>query len=278
MVVKELKKWLKGTYLGFYYYFVRNVRKESYANFGEDLVIKDIIDQIFHKKVCVDIGAGNGFEMSNTYLFFLNGYRGLALEVDSGDFRYLSSLYCRNCGNVSLAKLYITPENVVDVLKTYNIPKDFGILSLDIDGYDYFVLEKIFGKFRPTLVCAEINEKVPPPLKFAVKWERNYVWAEDHFYGQSLSKLYDLCEKFDYDLVKLNYNNAILISKEKNTKFKSLNPSEAYGRGYKFQKDRKEKFPWNEDMEKLLSMNSKDAIDFINKKFKKYRGKYILGV
>jgi len=96
-----------------------------------------------------------------------------------------------------------------------------------------------------------------------------------HFYGMSICKLEKLCKHFDYALVQLEYNNAFLISK--NLLYgKELTAKEAYERGYLRKKDRKEKFPWNRDMECILNMTPKQSVDFLKKYFKKYEGKYSL--
>jgi len=76
--------------------------------------------------------------------------------------------------------------------------------DIDIDGYDYFVLDELLSAFRPAIICAEINEVIPPPIKFTVKWHPSYVWGENHFFGQSICQLNLLCEKYDYALVELH--------------------------------------------------------------------------
>jgi hypothetical protein len=108
-----------------------------------------------------------------------------------------------------------------------------------------------------------------------VKYNEDHVWSEDHFYGQSVSMVGRLCKKFNYDIVESHYNNLFLIPREIN-KFKSLTPEEAYDMGYRNKIDRKMKFPWNDDMEELLNMGREDGIVFLENKFEKYSGKYIL--
>jgi hypothetical protein len=145
---------------------------------------------------------------------------------------------------------------------------------LDIDGYDYFVLERIMEAYRPSLICAEINEKIPPPIKFTVKWDPAYRWATDHFYGQSISQLAMLCTRHDYTLARLDFNNAFLMPREI-CPAPALSPEEAYQEGYVQRPDRKEKAPWNADMEELLTMPPEQAILFIRRYFAKYEGKYL---
>ncbi|EKE02034.1 MAG: hypothetical protein ACD_20C00434G0007 [uncultured bacterium] len=245
----------------------------KYSYLDEEYIIFEFLKSINLKhKTCVDIGAGDGLTMSNTYALFKKGWAGLAVEYNSDSFSKLAFAH-KAFPRVSLAKCKINPENISFILRGYEIPKEFGFLSLDIDGYDYFVLEEILNLYRPSLICTEINEKIPPPIKFTVKYDSNYTWAGDHFFGQSISQLQVLCSKFNYDIIKLEYNNAFLVPKELNP-FPSLTPEEAYKKGYLEKLDRKEKFPWNANMEEVLTMEPSESFDFINRFFAKYEGKY----
>ena len=102
------------------------------------------------------------------------------------------------------------PQNVVSILEAARCPRQFAFLSLDIDSYDHYLLDRILGAFRPGLICVEINETVPPPLKFTVSFHEDQQWAGDHFQGQSISKCHELCVRYGYAIVELHYNNLFL--------------------------------------------------------------------
>jgi FkbM family methyltransferase len=245
----------------------------KYSHLDEESIIESYLNKIHLKNhYCVDIAASDGVTMSNTYFLFKRGWSGLAVEYDSQKFARLASQYS-NFSNVGISKCMVTPENVFSLLKTHKVPNKFDFLNLDIDGYDYFVLEQILTSFRPSIICVEINEKLPPPLKFTVKWDSNYVWENDHFYGQSICQLNILCEKYEYAFVELHYNNAFLIPKEISPS-PSLTPEEAYKKGYLERPDRKEKFPWNTDIEEIHNLSPTDALIYVNKFFAKYQGKF----
>ena len=148
------------------------------------------------------------------------------------------------------------------------------MLNLDIDGYDFFVLDEILGAFRPGVVCTEINEKIPPPLRFTVRYVPDYSWGTNHFYGQSISQLALLCERHGYSIVELEYNNAFLVPSD--LAATSLTPEEAYRRGYLDRPDRHTRFPWNDDMEQLQSLSPVAAVAALETMFEPYRGRYEL--
>ena len=245
----------------------------QYSGFGEQAILKAYVEGLaLHGRYCVDIGAGDGIVKSNSYALYQAGWRGLSVEFNAAAFAGLAHAL-RELPNVDLARCKVTPLNVISLLEAYEVPKEFTILSLDIDGYDHYVLEKILASYRPRIVCTEINEKIPSPVKFTVKWDPDYILEPGHFYGQSIDQLYLLCLRFDYHLVALEYNNAFLIPAEINH-YPALTPAEAYKVGYLDRPDRLEKLPWNADVEKLQQLSQQEAVAFIKRYFKEHEGAF----
>jgi hypothetical protein len=222
---------------------------------------------------CVDIGASDGIISSNTLFLFKDKWPGVAVEYNAEKFARLAFTYKR-FEQVNLVKAKVIPDNVVHILKSCSAPDQFAFLNLDIDGYDYYVLDQLLSQYRPMLISAEINEKIPPPIKFTVKYDPGYQYEGDHFFGQSLSQLFELCKRYQYRIVEVYYNNALLIPSELSPRA-SLTPESAYVSGYKDRRERKTKFPWNADVEVLLQLSPPDGVQFIHKLFEKYKGKYI---
>src|SRR5437867_695528 len=157
-------------------------------------------------------------------------------------FAHLQRAY-KNLPNVRACHQMAGPDNIVPLLKSLDIEKDFSVLSLDIDGNDYWVLKAILSEFRSALVVTEINEKIPPPLRFLVKYSPN-AQLRHHFFGYSISVLQDLCEEFGYGVLELEYDNAFIAPRElKRAHF--LDAETAYARGYCDRPERKQRFAAN---------------------------------
>jgi len=245
----------------------------SYGN--EDAIIEELLGKVtWRNKFAVDIGAGDGEFMSNSYRLFKEGWTGIAFEWDGRQFAKLAFLYSP-LSNVSLVRGRVTPDNVLHLLAACDAPKEFGYLGLDIDSYDHFVLEKLLSAYRPSVICTEINEKIPPPVRFAANWDVNGSWGKDHFYGQSLSMLEALGKRERYDLVRLEYNNAFLVAQELNS-LPVLTAADAFRQGYVERSDRRERFPWNAEMEPVLSMPEADLKPYFEQKFKSRAGHFVL--
>lgn len=260
-------------------YVVKQLRHRLYkatntSYTGEQTVIEKLLRKIPKKNnICVDIAASDGMSQSNTLFLYEKGWTGLAVECQSDNFAILASHYRRFPG-VNLYRGKVFPHNAVSLLQACQIPTNFSFLNLDIDSYDYFVLDQILSVYRPQLICAEINENVPPPIRFSVKYASDQAWAGDHFFGQSLSQLEMLCKKYKYSLVELCYNNAFLVPSELRG-FAQMTSEEAYQKGYARKSDRQKKFPWDKDMEALQQMTGVQGVKFLKNKFAKYKGKFI---
>jgi hypothetical protein len=247
------------------------------SNFGEARIIAEWTARVPPRhRSYVDIAAGDGETMSNTLGLARAGWEGLAVEADAELFADLTSVY-RQFPRVRLARETVTPDNVVDLLRTHGVPGDFGVLSLDIDGYDHFVLARLLETFRPGLICAEINEAIPPPVRFAVTYRPDHAWARDHFYGQSLAMLDELRARHGYALVQVEYNNAFLVPAECSP-VASRPVAEVYREGYLARPDRLSRLPWNREMEFLQGLSPEEVVAALHARFARYAGRYVCEV
>ena len=199
----------------------------------------------------VDIGASDGWTSSATFPCKNDNFSGLSIELDNKKFKKMEFIY-RKFNNAYLSKSKVTPENVTEILKKFDVLYDFDILNLDIDSYDLFVIKKLLESHKPKIVSMEINEKIPPPLFFTVTYNDKHFWKGDHFFGCSLQAAYDEVSKFGYRLYTLIYNNAIFISDDIKINVPDRTLTQIYNDGYVNKPYRKEKFSYNYDVDVLL--------------------------
>ena len=247
------------------------------SNFNEDRVIGAWLGRVPPRhRYYVDIAAGDGATMSNTLALARAGWDGLAFEGDPALFTRLARAYAKY-PRVRLANTSVTPDNVVDLLRSHGVPRDFGVLSLDIDSYDHYVLARLLEAYRPGLICAEINEAIPPPVKFTVTYRPDHAWAKDHFFGQSLAMLDALRARHGYALVQVEYNNAFLVPEEASP-VSSRPVAEVYREGYLARPDRLLRLPWNREMEYLQGLPPEQVVAALHTRFARYAGRYVCEV
>jgi hypothetical protein len=250
-------------------------RSTPFSAHGEELVLlKYLADLPDIDRSYADIGAGDGMHMSNTARLALNGWRGVGFELNRNQATVMATAY-RRFDRVFVCQARVTPENACDFLTAYALPKHFGVLSLDIDSYDYFVLDAVLSHFRPTIVVTEINEKFPPPLRFTVCPGGQTQYGRAHFYGASISQMAALAERHRYTSVRLEYNNLFLIASE-HCRVPGLSARAAYDQGYRLRPDRQTLFPWNANMEPLLGMGREDALQFVRNRYAGREAEYRL--
>jgi hypothetical protein len=232
-----------------------------------------------HRGSIVDIAASDGVTLSCTVqLFRRPEWSGLAVEFDATKFASLAYVY-RDFPEVTLARCKVTPHNVEALLRANGIPNDFTLLNLDIDSYDLFVLIAMLdGGYRPRLISMEINEKIPPPLFFTVRFDPNHGWPGDHFYGCSIVAAAETLAERGYVLATLEYNNAIFIEQDcaRSADITGQTAEEAYDKGYRTRTERANLFPWNGDVDPALDMEPQQAEVFFAEKFKAYGGLFEL--
>jgi hypothetical protein len=254
-------------------------RQSGFSNFDEERMLADFIARLLTEadaRTAVDIGAGDGIRGSNTYALFRRGWRGVGFEGDARRARRLARAY-KNFDGVAARHALVTPSNVVELLRAHNVANDFGVLSLDIDSYDYWVLDAILASFRPRVVVTEINEKIPPPVRFVVKYDPDFQ-LQHHFFGYSIASLEELCARHGYALIALEYNNAFIAPRELTGGVRALDAATAYRHGYLERPDRRERFPRNQDMEALHSLTPAGAAEFLRRFFARHEGKFDLTV
>lgn len=253
-------------------------RQSGFSCFNEEQILHSYIAALLPAGCCrtaVDVGAGDGRTGSNTLALFKNGWQGLGIEFDSRKAYKLAKLY-QDLPEVFSCRLRVTPDNILPLLAAYEIEREFGVLSIDIDSYDYWVLDAILSHYRPYLVIAEINEKIPPPIKFRVNFDPAFQLRE-HFFGFSISCLEELRAARGYALLGLEYNNVFLAPAEIAGE-RALTPEAAYRQGYLERPDRKEKFARNQNMETLHSLSPEEGVQFIRRFFSQFAGKYELSI
>jgi hypothetical protein len=147
----------------------------------------------------VDIGAGDGIDMSNTYLLAAEGANGIAIEFNPSKFAMMATTY-RDLPKIALAKIPAKPSNICGLLIGLEFSGSAEVLNLDIDSYDFFVLRELLREFSFDILCLEINPIFPWEVEFSVNFPSEE-WSGGWFSGMSLSLLSGLLIDHGYGIV-----------------------------------------------------------------------------
>jgi len=171
---------------------------KKFSQFGEEVIARFIFDHIgTTNKFLVDIGAGGGF--SNNKEFLDAGWSGLRFDKD---------------GTTTIQE-FIKPDNICQLLKKYECPADFDFLSVDIDSFDYDVIDNVLKEHKPRVVCAEFNGTLEPAIPVKLQYEEGYTWDNTNKYGFSFSAGVKLFNQHDYTVIlNLKETNIFAVRSE----------------------------------------------------------------
>ena len=252
----------------------RKIEKNVELGDDEYYQFKPFLNKIpENNKTYIDIGAGNGVNGSCTLQLAKDStWKGVLFEYDS--IYNLSFLY-RNFKDIGIARVKITPENIVSLIKSFTDLKNPGFLNLDIDSYDYEVMKNILDSgIHPYIVSIEINEKIPPPIEFYVKYNENLNYPIGDFYGCSLQSTVKLFNKHNYFLNHIFGNNAFFLNKSLYLENDDMSVLEKYNNGYVNLPNREEIFFYNKEWDSLFDLNIEDSKKFIKDYFQDLNGEY----
>jgi len=181
-----------------------------FSQFEEDGLLLFVFAAIgFRSKKVVEISAGDGTECMATNLIINHGFEGLLFDADrrnvSRGQRFFSSCVDTALFPPRFCQSWITADNVNRLLEENAFVGDIDLLSLDIDGNDYWIWKAIEA-IQPRVCIFEINPVVPSNLSLTIPYDPEFRYCEDppagdEFWGASLRAMKRLCDNKGYRLV-----------------------------------------------------------------------------
>lgn len=189
---------------------IKKLERNVYSQYGEDGIIEWVFSRLVPgSKTCVEFGAWDGRNLSNTFnLVAHHGWRAIYIEADPEKFPALK--------RTAAAYPAITPvrslvgsigETALDtILHRHNVPEEFDLLSIDIDGNDYDVWEAS-TRYRPRLVIVEFNPTFPADFSYI---DRN----GGGFIGSSATAFAALAARKGYGLLARTETNLFFLRED----------------------------------------------------------------
>ena len=193
---------------------------QVYSQWGEDGIIDWIVNK-FSKipKSFLEIGTQDYKESNTRFLLINKNWDGFLIEADKIEVKNIKSqrIYWKH--NLKVKNEFVTKDNINDVVKRLNVPKKLGLLSLDIDGVDYWVLKEL-SFLNPSIIICEYNSLFGKKKSITVPYKKNFIRSEEHFsnlyYGVSIKALTNMMKSKNYFLIGTNSagNNAFFVKKD----------------------------------------------------------------
>lgn len=156
---------------------------------GEDGVLEAIFARIgTTDRHCVEFGCGDGVQCNTAHLR-QQGWTGLLMDgaAAPGD------------AGAAIHAAWITAENIEGLLDAHAVPSAPDLMSIDLDGNDYWVWRAI--RRRPRVVIVEYNANLGCDEALTIPYDPGHRWDGTDFYGASLPALARLGRERGYTLV-----------------------------------------------------------------------------
>jgi hypothetical protein len=195
----------------------RDYEFKVYSQWGEDGIIDHLVSHVpLRNKIFVEFGVENYTEANTIFLLKHRQWSGLIID---GSPENIESIYRGNMFwryDLLADCSFITKENINAVIQRNGISGDIGLLSVDIDGNDYWVWDAI-DSVQPRIIVCEYNSLFGPTAKISTPYNAKFYRTDAHksnmYYGASISALNFLANKRGYSLVAGNSagNNVFFV-------------------------------------------------------------------
>lgn len=242
----EMRRELQDTQLLTARLLIQNIRQQGilpkladaefrvFSQFGDDGIIQYLIHHVQPKShTFVEFGVERYTEANTRFLLVNDNWRGLILDGSESAMRSVreDTIYWRH--DLTAVGAFIDRENINDLISKNGFSGKLGILSVDIDGNDYWVWENI-SCVEPAIVVAEYNSVFGADRAVTVPYNATFVRSAAHhsnlFWGCSLKALVTLANSKNYAFVGCNNNgnNAYFVQRTQLGGLKEITSQEGF--------------------------------------------------
>ena len=179
-----------------------------HSQHGEDGIVLEIFSRIgVTDRRFVEFGFGNGSQCISANLSLNFGWQGLLMDASQRHVELAREFYRRRLGrrsaNVKIVQCLVTADNIDATLAREGMAGQIDLLSIDVDGNDYWLWQAI-SAVCPRLVVIEYNASLGPERSVTVKYDANFDYRAKHrngfYHGASLAALAKLARQRGYIL------------------------------------------------------------------------------
>ena len=174
-----------------------------FSQFGEDGIIQYLIQNLdIKEKTFCEFGVEDYRESNTRFLLMNNYWTGLVLDGSKSNINKIKNSEYYWKYNLEAQEVFITKDNINKILEN-KFGKKIGILSLDIDGVDYWILKEI--NIDADILVVEYNSIFGKDKSLTVPYKENFARQKEHYsklyFGASITAFTDLANSKGYALV-----------------------------------------------------------------------------
>ncbi len=196
---------------------LRSSEFRAFSQWGEDGIIQYLLRNVeVERKLFVEFGVESYIEANTRFLLVNDNWSGLVMDGSAEHVKSIRSspIYWQH--NLKAVEAFVTRDNINSLLGENGVSGEIGLLSIDIDGNDYWVWDAI-ESVSPAILVVEYNARFGDEDAVTIPYDAAFQRTKAHFsniyYGASLAALTKLSQKKGYALVGCNKagNNAFYV-------------------------------------------------------------------
>lgn len=210
------------------------VEFQVFSQRGEDGIIQYLINKIdIPNKIFVEFGVETYTESNTRFLLINNNWSGLVIDGNKENINFIKKDFIYWKYDITAIESFITRDNINELISGYTQVEDIGLLSVDIDGNDYWVWKQI-ECIKPRIVICEYNSAFGDQKKVTIPYKENFVRSKEHFsdlyFGASLAAFCELAELKGYDFIGTTEAgvNAYFVRKDLSSNFQKFSSVEGF--------------------------------------------------
>ena len=247
---------------------LKEVEFKVFSEWGEDGIIQYLINNVEIKnKIFVEFGVQDYKESNTRFLLINDLWKGLVIDSDEDFVSEIKrdEIYFKY--DLTAKNAFVTKENINELISASGISGEIGLLSIDIDGNDYWVWEAI-NVVNPAIVICEYNGLFGPTYPVTIPYDANFQRTKAHFsnlyFGASLTALVILGGKKGYDFLGSNSagSNAFFVKRELSAKLKKYSAKEGFREpGFRQSRDPQGRLTFLNKKESELVLGNMDVVN-----------------
>ncbi|MBI3096101.1 MAG: hypothetical protein HYY97_14635 [Rhodocyclales bacterium] len=196
------------------------VELRAFSQWGEDGIIDWLLERLPGiPETFVEFGVEDYLEANTRLLLLLRNWRGLVMDGSEAHIANIQAqeIYWRH--DLTARCAFIDKDNINQLIASTGIKGEIGLLSVDIDGNDYWVWQAI-DVIDPVLVVCEYNAVLGDVHRISVPYQADFQRTRAHhsnlYFGASLPAMIHLGERKGYRFVGTNSNgcNAFFVRQD----------------------------------------------------------------
>jgi hypothetical protein len=202
--------------------FLQDAEFKVSSQWGQDGIIDWLIERANIPPISqsfIEFGVQTYREANTRFLLQNRNWRGLIMDSSSAMVSKVREDGLAWSHDLTVEPAFITRENINDLISSAGFAGDIGLLSIDIDGNDYWVWEAI-DAVRPIICICEYNAVFGDMYPICIPYEPSFDRSKAHFsnlyFGASIKALRALAVRKGYRFVGTNSaaNDAFFVRED----------------------------------------------------------------